>query len=205
MESWRASTEIIDMKLDVRLTNRFLDQLWCHAVVVFLFEDDALKNGRLSRINEILVGTLTPLLETRFITGARGEIILIAPQQRIKAEKLLFMGLGPVSGYSARIMPAVIRKLSSCLDRLHVNEFCFMVPRLEGDKKQYEKFVKSAIGGMLSYFEKSKKDVMDFILKVLVSVEKDVCSNMQSLQQSLKNYLDLPMDYTIVIDESRGL
>jgi hypothetical protein len=193
------------MKLDIRLTNRFLDQLWCQAIVVFVFEDDALKNGHLSRINETLADSLTPLLDTRFITGARGELILIAPQQRIKAEKLLFIGLGPVSGYSAQILPAVMRKLSSCFDGLHINEFCFLVPRFEGENKECERFVKSVIGGTLSHFEKSKKDVVDFILKVLVSVEKDVCSNMQSLQQSLRSYLDPHMEYTIVIDESRGL
>jgi hypothetical protein len=190
------------MKLDVQLTNWFLDQLWCQAIVVFLFEDNTLKNGNLSKINETLAKSLTPLIDTRFITGARGELILIAPQKRIKSEKLLFIGLGPVSGYSARILPAVMGKLSSCLDGLHVNEFCFMMPRFERDKNQYEKFVKSAIAGTLSHFEKSRKDEVDFILKVLVSVEKDVGFNMQSLQRTLRSYLDPRIEYTIVIDES---
>jgi len=193
------------MRLDVRLTNRFLDQLWCQAVVVFLFEDDVLKNGHLSRINESLAGTLTPLLDTRFITGARGELTLIAPQQRINAEKLLFIGLGPVSGYSARILTAVMRKLTSCFEGLHIHEFCFLVPRFEGENKECERFVRSVIGRALIHFEKSKKDVVDFILKVLVSMERDAGFTMQSLQQSLRGYLDTRTECTVVIDESRGL
>jgi hypothetical protein len=193
------------MKLDVRLTHRFLDQLWCQAVVVFLFEDDFLQKEYLSKINETLACSLTPLIDTHFITGKRDELILIATQERIKAGKLLFVGLGPISGFSGRILPALTRRLSSSLDRLNVNEFCIMVPRFDGVKKDCEKFVKSMIRGIMNHYAKRKKDAVDFILKVLVSVEKDVFCNMQSLQQNLKSYLDPRMEYTIVIDESRGI
>ena len=193
------------MKLDVRLTHRFLDQLWCQAVVVFLFEDDSLQKEYLSKINETLASSLTPLIDTNFITGKRDELILIAPQERIKAEKLLFVGLGPVSSFSGRILPAVTRKLSSSIDRLNVNEFCIMVPRFDGVKTDYEKFVRSMIRGIMTHYSKRKKDAVDFILKVLVSVEEDVFSDMQSLKQGLRSYLDPRMEYTIVIDGSRGL
>ncbi len=193
------------MRLDVRLTHRFLDQLWCQAIVVFLFEDISLQKEYLLRINKALAGSLTPLIDTHFITGKKGDLILIAPQERIKAEKLLFVGLGPVSGYSVRILPSVARKLFSSLDRLHVDEFCIMVPRFDGDKKQYEGFVRSMIQGTMSYYEKREREAASFILKVLVSIDEDICSNMRTLQESLRSYLDPRMEYTIVIDESRGL
>jgi len=193
------------MRLDVRLTHRFLDQLWCQAIVVFLFEDISLQKEYLLRINKALAGSLTPLIDTHFITGRKGDLILIAPQGRIKAEKLLFVGLGPVSGYSVRILPSVARKLCSSLDRLHVDEFCIMVPRFDRDKKQYEGFVRSMIQGTMSYYEKREREAASFILKVLVSIDEDICSNMRTLQESLRSYLDTRMEYTIVIDESRGL
>jgi leucyl aminopeptidase len=194
---------MIDMRLDLRLTHRFLDQLWCQAIVVFLFEDISLQKEYLSRINKALAGSLTPLIENHFITGKKGDLILIAPQERIKAEKLLFVGLGPVSGYSVRILPLVARKLVSSLDRLHVDEFCIMVPRFDEDKKQYEEFVKSMIHGTISYYEKRKREAVSSILKVLVSIDEDVCPNMRTLQESLRSYLDPCMEYTIVIDESK--
>ena len=193
------------MKLDVRLTHRFLDQLWCQAIVVFLFEDTSLQKEYLLKINDTLTNSLTPLIDTHFITGKRNELILIAPQERIKAEKLLFVGLGPISDFSGRILPAVTRRLASSLDRLNLHEFCIMVPRFDGVKMDYEKFVRSMIRGIMNHYAKRKKDAVDFILKVLISVEEDVFSNMQSLQQSLRSYLDPRMEYTIVIDDSRGL
>jgi hypothetical protein len=196
---------MMDMRLDVRLTHRFLDQLWCQAIVVFLFEDISLQKEYLLRINRALAGSLTPLIDSHFITGKKGDLILIAPQQRIKAEKLLFVGLGPVSGYSVRILPSIAEKLASSLDGLHVHEFCIMVPRFDGDKKRYEEFVRSMIHGAVSYYEKGKREGASCILKVLVSIDEDVCSNMRTLQESLRSSLDPRMEYTIVVDESRGL
>jgi len=193
------------MKLDVRLTHRYLDQLWCQAIVVFLFEDLSLQKECLSKINETMANSLTPLIDTRFITGKRDELILIATQDRIKAEKLFFFGLGPISHYSGRILPAVTRRLSTSLDRLNVHEFCIMVPRFEGIKKDCEKFVRSMIRGITNHYEKTETDAADFILKILVSVEEEVFSNMHSLQQGLRSHLDPRMEYSIVIDDSRGL
>lgn len=190
--------------MELRLTHRFLDQLWCQAVVVFLFEDDSLQKGYLSKINEALDGSLTPLIERHFITGKRDELILIASQKRIKADKLLFLGLGPVSGYSNKILPSVMRKLLSSLDKLKLYEFGIMVPYFEEMKTDYEKFIRTMICRLVDYYVKSKKDVVDFSLKVLVSIEEHVFSDLQSLEQSLRSYLDPRMEYTIVIDDSRG-
>jgi hypothetical protein len=192
------------MKLDVRLTHRFLDQLWCQAIVVFLFEITSRQEEYLSRINEALVRSLTPLLDTDFITGKKDELTLIATQQRIKADKLLFAGLGPASGYSARILPGVTKKVLSSLDRLRVDEFCFMVPRFEGGKGECEQFVRSVLRGTMDHYEHEKKGTDDFILRVFVSLDRDVCSDMYSLEQSLRSYLDTRIEYTVVIDESRG-
>lgn len=192
------------MKLDLRLTNRFLDQLWCKAIVVFLFEAASRQQEYLSKTNKALADFLKPLIDSRFITGTKGEFVLIAPQHRIKAEKLLFVGLGPASRYSARILPAMARKLASAIDRLRVDEFCIMVPHFEGGNRQHEKFVQSMVRGMMDHYGKKTNDMVDFILRVFISIDRDVCSDMHSLQQSLRSGLDSQLEYTIVIDESRG-
>lgn len=192
------------MRLDVRLTHRFLDKLWCQAVVAFLFVDDSPQKGYLSKINEILAGSLTPLIERRFITGKRDELILIAPQERIKADKLLFLGLGPISSYSARILRTVMRKLSSTLDKLHVNEFGIMVPCLEKTKTDYKAFIQNMIDILVDYYGKSKEDAFDFSITIYVSIEEKFFSDLQSLEQSLRRYMNPLMEYSIVIDDSRG-
>ncbi len=191
------------MKLDLRLTHRSLDQLWCQAVVAFLFEDESLLTEYLSRLNEKLAGTLAPLIERHFLTGKRDEIILIAPQEMIRADKLLFVGLGPVSGYSSEILPYVIRNVSSTIERLKLSEFGIMVPWVEGREIDYAELIRFIICELADYYFMSKKDEVDFFLKVIVSIEGRFFADLQSLEKKLRIYFDpLAAEYSIVIDNS---
>ena len=192
------------MRLDLTLTHRSLEQLPCQAVVIFLFENGSRQKGYLSKINHALAGSLTPLIERHFITGRRDEHTLIAPQKGIGAGKLLLVGLGPVGSYSGRILSPVIRKLSSTLDRLHVNEFGILVPPLEMTRTDHKRFVRTMIRNLVNYYVKRKKDSVDFSLRLLVSIDEHSFSHLHALEQSLSGYLDPHLEYTIVIEDSRG-
>jgi len=193
------------MRLDLRLTHRCLDQLWCQAVVAFVFEDDSLLTGYLSRLNEKLAGSLTQLIDTDFLTGKRGELLLVASQERIKADKLLFVGLGPISSFSSETLSSVTRNASSTLERLKLHEFGIMVPWIEEMKTDYAELIKSTIRNLVEYYSMSERGVADFSLKVFFSIEERFLADLQSLGQELRRYLDSPAaDCTIVIDDSRG-
>jgi hypothetical protein len=196
--------DIIDMRLDLTLTHRSLDQLVCHAVVAFLFEDESRQKGYLSKINQVLAGSLTPLIERHFITGRRDEHTLIAPQKGIGVGKLLLVGLGPVGSYSGKTLSPVIKRLSSTLDRLKVNEFGIIVPPLEMARTDYKRFVRTMIRNLVNYYMKSKMDSVDFSLRLLVSIDEQSFSQLHALEQSLSGYLDPHLEYTIVIEDSRG-
>ena len=191
--------------MDLRLTHRCLDQLWCQAVVAFVFEDDSLLTGYLSRLNEKLAGSLAQLIDIHFLTGRRGELLLLASQERIKADKLLFVGLGPLTSFSRKTLSSVMRNVSSTLERLKLHEFGITVPWIEGMKTGYGELIKSTIGNLVKYYSMNKGGVADFSLKVFLSIEERFFSDLQSLDQELRRYLDPPVaDYTIVIDSSRG-
>ena len=192
------------MKLDLRLSHRDLDQLWCQAVVAFLFEGDPLLTGYLSRLNEKLDGSLTPLTDRHFLTGKRNELLLIASQERIKADKLLLVGLGPVSSYSSESLPDVIRRVSSTLEGLKLNEFGITVPWGEEMQTDYLELIKSIIGDLIDCYFMSKGDAVDFSLKVILSIEKQFFPDLQSLEQELRIYLNPIIDYSILIESSRG-
>jgi hypothetical protein len=190
------------MRLDLRLTHRYLDQLWCQAVVAFLFEGDSLLTGYLSRLNEKLAGSLVPLIDKRFLTGKRDEILLIASQERIKAEKLLFVGLGPVSSYSSESLSYVMSRVSSTLERLKLNEFGIMVPWGKEVKMDYVELIKSIIGNLVDYYFMSKGDAVDFSLKIILSIEERFFDDLRSLEQELRIYLNPIIDYSILVDRA---
>jgi len=191
------------MKLDLRLTHRFLDQLWCQAVVAFLFNDASLLTGYLSRLDEKLTGILTQLIDTNFLTGKRDELILIASQERIKAEKLLFVGLGSPKNYSFDVLSAAIKKISSTLERLALYKFGIMVPWIKGIKADYIELTKSTIRNLVDYYDTHRRDAVNVSLKVIVTIDEKIFPDLQSLEQEVRTFLDLPAsDYSIVIDKS---
>jgi hypothetical protein len=191
------------MKLDLRLTHRFLDQLWCQAVVVFLFNDASLLTGYLSRLDEKLTGTLTQLIDTNFLSGKRDELILIASQQRIKADKLLFVGLGSLQSYSFEILSAAIKRISSTLVKLELYEFGIMVPWVKGIKIDYTELIKYTIINLIDYYSLHKRDAANFSLKVIFTIDEKNFLDLQLLRRELKICLDLPAsDYSIAIDNS---
>lgn len=191
------------MKLDLRLTHRFLDQLWCQAVVAFLFKDKSLLTGYLSRLDEKLTGTLTQLLGKNFLSGKRDELILIASQQRIKADKVLFVGLGSPKSYSFEILSAAIKRISSTLEKLELYEFGIMVPWIKGVKIDYTELIKYTIINLIDYYSIHNRDAVNFSLKVIFTVDEKNFPDLQSLRRELKTYLNLPTsDYSIAIDNS---
>jgi hypothetical protein len=192
------------MRLDLRLTHRFLDQLWCQAIVAFLFEDDSLHKGYLPRINKTLAGSLTPLIERHFITGRRDELILIATQERIKAEKLLLLGLGPTGSYSVEILLSAMKKVSSTLEKLGLFEFAILVPWAEEISIDYRDSIKTLIEGLVECYAMDPEQPVDFLRTVIVSIEEKVFSDLKSLEHTLRTYLDPRIDYSLAIDRNRG-
>jgi hypothetical protein len=191
------------MKLDLRLTHRFLDQLWCQTVVAFLFKDKSLLAGYLSRLDEKLTGTLTQLIDTNFLTGKRDELILIASQERIKADKLLFVGLGSPKSYSFEILSTAIKRISSTLEKLELYEFGIMVPWVKGIKIDYTELIKYTIINLIDYYSIHKGDAVNFSLKIIFTIDEKNFSDLQFLRRELRTYLDLPAsDYSIAIDNS---
>jgi len=193
------------MKLDLRLTHRFLDQLWCQAVVAFLFKDKTLLTRYLSRLDEKLTGTLAQLIGNNFLTGKRDELILVASQQKIKAKKLLFVGLGSKKNYSIEVLSLAINKIAVTLEKLTLNEIGIMVPWIEGVKTDYMDLIKCTINSFIDYYSTYKRDADNFLLKVIFTVDEKKISDLQFLRRELRTYLNLPeSDYSIAIDNSIG-
>jgi hypothetical protein len=191
------------MRLDIRLTHRFLDQLWCQAVVAFLFKDASLRTGYLSRLDEKLTGDLSQLIDTNFLTGKRDELILIASQERIKADKLLFVGLGSPRSYSFEVLSSAIKKISSTLEKLGLYEFGIMVPWVKGIGADYVELTRLTIITLIGYYGIHKRDAANLLLKIIVTIDEKMSHDLQSLEQELRAYLDLTAsDYFIAIDNS---
>ena len=157
----------------------------------------------LSRLDEKLTGTLSQLIGNNFLTGKRDELILVASQQRIKAEKLLFVGLGSKKNYSIEVLSSAINKIAVTLEKLKLNEIGIMVPWIEGVKIDYTDLIKYTINTFIDYYSTYKRDADNFSLKVIFTVDEEKISDLQFLRRELRTYLNLPeSDFSIAIDNS---
>ncbi len=149
-------------------------------------------------------GSLTELLEKRFLTGEREEVVLIATQEKIRADKLVFVGLGPERDHSSRNLPRIMERLVSALGKLKLTEFGISIPRTEGMREEYGELLKSIIFNMANLFFSNKNKEQGYPLKIIISVDKLLFPGLGDLERNLRSSLDPVMDYSISKESKRG-
>jgi hypothetical protein len=159
-----------------------------------------MKLDTLSRLNGKLTGTLARILEKERWTGEKGENFLIATQNMIKADKLLFHGLGLRSEFSIPIFKKEIGKLGSALDRMGVNEFGIHVPVIDGLETEYGSHLELSTKSLLKTYFRKHKEEKDFDLKIIFSVDPGFMDILDPIVKKLRRYLAPVPDFSIIID-----
>ena len=94
---------------------RHLDEASSEVLACSVFEDDRPPGGTAGLVNWRLAGRLERLMESEFLTGRRGEILLLPGRPRLVADKILVLGLGPRPLFDEEAFDAAVSLL---LDRL---------------------------------------------------------------------------------------
>jgi len=191
------------MRPDIRFTDRPLEDLWCQAVTVLVFQSPSMKMDVLSSLNEKMTGTMANILEDGLWTGDRGEDFLFAGEDMIKSEKLLCHGLGPRSEFSISLLEEEVRNVGSTLDKMGVSEFGIHVPVTEGLEAEYGSHLELTAKGLLDTYYKNHKDEPDFNLKIIFSVGIKFMDILDPVVERLRSYLDQIPDFSIIIDKNR--
>jgi hypothetical protein len=191
------------MKPDIRFTDRPLEDLWCQAVTVLVFQNPSMKMDVLSSLNEKMTGTMSNILEGGRWTGNRGEDFLFAGEDMINSDKLLFHGLGPISEFSTSLLEEEIWNLGSALDKLGVNDFGIHVPVVHGLEAAYGLHLELSAKSLLKRYYDKHKDEPDFHLKIIFSVGTKLIDILDPVVERLRSYLDPIPDFSIIIDKNR--
>ncbi len=191
------------MRLDIRFSDRPLEDIWCQAVTVLVFQRSSIKTGALASLNRKMIGGISKLLEDGRLTGDRGENFLIATQNMIKADKILFHGLGPQSEFSISVLKEEAGKLGNTLDKLGVNEFGAHVPVTEGLEAEYASHIEASTKGLLKAYYRNHKDEQDFYLKIVFSMETRFMDVLDSIVKRLRKYLRTIPGSSIIIDSKK--
>lgn len=188
------------MKLDLRFSDRPLESLWCQAVAALVFQGPDLTEGALFGLNEKMAGFLSELQERGFWTGSRGESILVASQDAIRAEKILLKGLGESRDYDVQLLVSHIREVGSTFNKMEINEFGIHIPVFRGLEEEHASHLEICARQVANPFFQHHRGESDFTLKIIFSVENYTGKILRPIAGRLREYFDLQAEFSVVID-----
>jgi hypothetical protein len=86
--------------MEIRETSDPLEEIGADILMLFHLEDEPAPRGRLGQVDWILCGAVSRLRARGKFAGERGATALLSPNGKLKAEKVLVVGLGPQADLS---------------------------------------------------------------------------------------------------------
>jgi hypothetical protein len=188
------------MKLDIRFVNRPLEDLWCQALVLLVFQGPSILNGVLSNINDKLGGSLNDIIKAGLWTGEQGENFLIATQDAVRAEKLLMRGVGPEETFGIETLIKEISATGVVLDKLGIREFGINIPSVSGNENEYGLYLEAATVHLLETFVNNHSADPDFLLKIFFSIDKDFMNMVEPVIKRLRKKIRHGLECSIISD-----
>ena len=188
------------MKLDLRFTARPLEDLWCDTVVAFVFQCPFRYGNDVFGLDRKTSGALTRLWEKEFLTGEKGETLLMAAQNMIRADKILLKGLGLHSDYGMDCLCERVLELGNTLVQMTINDIAVHIPVAEDSAPAHGVYIESACKHLVDAFLMKHEKDDDFILKMVVTSDELRVHDLESIIRHLKEYFMSKLDYTIIID-----
>lgn len=168
--------------------------------MALVFKGPDLSGGMLSGLNDKMAGFLSYLEEKGFWTGTRGETILLASQDAIRANKILLKGLGERVGYDSRDLADRVSEVSATCDRIHIREFGIHIPIVEGFEEEYPSHLELSARHLADPFLRTHQNESDFMLKIIFSVMKCPSDILKPIAARLREYFPSLVNLSIVIN-----
>jgi hypothetical protein len=191
------------MKLDLRFSERPLEDLWCEAVVALVFQRKFLTMGALAGLDGKLGGLLGRLEEGEIWTGAEGENLLVASQGMIKAEKILLCGLGPAPDCDPACLAGRVEQAGVALLKMHVQDFGIHIPAMEGRESEYPSHLETAVHHLVSPYLRAYCKNAEFRLKVVFSLERFLTGPMLPAVESIREGFGPEVEVSVVLERER--
>ncbi len=189
------------MRLDLRFTNRPLEDLFSQAIVLFSFSIQGSISRVLTSIDRKMSGSVSDIINAGVWLGERGEKLLLATQEAIKADKLLIYGMGAESEYSIEVLKREVYVLGTALDKMGINEFVFYLPVVHGFESAYLMHLETTIKTLANIYLRKYKDIPDSLLKMYISIDRGFLESSEQISGSLRDFYSPVSDFTVIVDK----
>lgn len=106
--------------MELQESGQPIEEVGAEVLVLFHLEDEPAPRGRLGHVDWILCGAVSRLRARGKFAGERGAIALLAPHGKLKADRILVMGLG----HQADLSMVALYRLSYDAARAILNLGC---------------------------------------------------------------------------------
>ena len=192
------------MRLDFRFSARPLENLWCEAVVAFVFRKTFLTQGVLSGLDAKMGGLLGRLEAAGFWTAEHGEKLLVASEGRIRAEKLLLCGLGEGSDWESPVPADWTAGIGRVLLGLRISDFAIHVPMREGEEADYPARLEASVENLAAPYLEAYGGSADHVLKIVFSIERFFSGGLLPVADRLRSRFGSEFDLSVVIERERS-
>jgi len=135
-------------------------------LVFFHPEDEPAPRGRLGRLDWILLGALSRLRARGKFTGQRGTSALLSPNQKVKAERVLVMGLGRRADFSMTAFYRLSYETARTVLDLHCSQIALDLPFRLLPHESPEKLRQAFLEGFGAELKRARPDA-EFAISTL--------------------------------------
>jgi leucyl aminopeptidase len=149
------------------ITGNFLEAN-VDALAVAVFKDEKASGGILKDLDKLTGGQISSVIKAEEFTGDAGEVEILrfSPNGKVKASRLLLIGVGDKNDYKAASVAVLSGTATRVLRKRNVKSFA-LLPRLDGDA---EDVAKCAMQGVVtSQFELDKYKTKDKNVKSIAN------------------------------------
>lgn len=189
------------MRLDLRFTNRPLEDLYCQAIVLFSFSINNNRSRVLTNLDRKMAGSIGDIINAGIWLGECGEKLLFATQEAIKADKLLIYGMGNESEYSFELLKREVFVLGTAMDKMGINEFVFHLPEVDRFEQVYGVHLEAAVKTLANIYANKYKDVPEYLLKMYISIDRKFMESAGAISGRLRDFYSPVSDCTVILDK----
>ena len=134
--------------LNLIASSQSIDQQPSELIAVGFFEDECPPRSNAGLIDERMGGIVSRRMTQGFMTGRLGERTLIPANGKVRADKILFIGLGQTKTFCyGRIRDLTEHLVGTCLG-LQVYDLAIGLPDLVEFRLEWDKLVESMVEGI---------------------------------------------------------
>lgn len=180
--------------VELIISSQAIDEQASELIAVFFFEDERPLRSEARLVDWLMDGMISSRVNQGFMTGQLLETTLIPANEKVKADKILFIGLGETAAICyGRVRELAEKAIKTCVG-LQVHDLVMTVPNPQQFGLQWAKVMEAVMEGIGSglQMKNSPRDI-----RVRFSGGPSYCDQLVRGLETAKRFLKHPFPFKV--------